>query len=109
MKQMLSVVAGVVLVGVASAWADGTATSVAAPSGTEVKAVKVQTKCPVMKNNDIDKKQYVDYEGKRIYVCCAGCIATIQKDPAKIVKQMEAEGITLDKVPVAKPAAPKDT
>ncbi len=108
MKRLLGVMAGVVLVGVAAARADGTAAP-AAPAGTEVKAVKMQTKCPVMKNNDIDKKQYVDYDGKRIYVCCGGCIATIKKDPAKIVKEMEAEGITLEKVPVAKPAVPKDT
>lgn len=58
--------------------------------------VKAQTKCPVM-GGEVDKSQFVDFEGKRIYVCCGGCIAKIKKDPAKYVKQLEAEGITLDK------------
>lgn len=115
MKRILSLVAGVVLVGVVSARADGQAAAGAAPaapanSGTEVKAVKVQTHCPVMTNNVINKAQYVDVDGKRIYVCCGSCIPTIKKDPAKYVKQMEAEGITLEKVPVAvKPPAPGNT
>jgi len=72
-----------------------------APATTNAVAVKAQTKCPVMTGEEIDKTLFFDYEGKRIYVCCAGCIARIKKDPAKSVKQLEAEGITLDK---AKPA-----
>lgn len=59
-------------------------------------SIKPQTKCPVM-GGEIDKALFVDYEGKRIYVCCDGCIGKIKKDPAKYVKQLEAEGITLDK------------
>jgi YHS domain-containing protein len=59
---------------------------------------KKQTTCPVM-GGKIDKAQYVDVQGKRIYVCCAGCIATIKADPDKYIKQLEAEGITLDKTP----------
>jgi YHS domain-containing protein len=59
---------------------------------------KKQTTCPVM-GGKIDKAQYVDVEGKRIYVCCAGCIAKIKSDPDKYIKQLEAEGITLDKTP----------
>lgn len=65
------------------------------------KAVKTQTLCPVM-GGPINKKLYVDYDGKRIYVCCKGCIATVKKDPAKYVKQLESEGITLDKAEPAK-------
>ena len=65
------------------------------------KAGKVvhQTMCPVM-GNAIDKKLFVDHEGKRIYVCCAGCLETIKKDPATYIKQMEDQGITLFKAPV---------
>lgn len=62
--------------------------------------VKAQAKCPVMGGN-IDKKLFVDFDGKRIYVCCGGCIDKIKKDPAKYVKQLESEGITLDKAAVA--------
>ena len=58
--------------------------------------VKKQTKCPVM-GGKINKAQYADVQGKRIYVCCAGCIAKIKAEPAKYIKQLEAEGITLDK------------
>jgi hypothetical protein len=46
----------------------------------------------------------VDYDGKRIYVCCRGCIGVVKKDPAKYIALLEKEGITLDKVPVASPA-----
>ena len=57
---------------------------------------KVQTVCPVM-GGPIDKNQYVDHDGKRIYVCCMGCIALIETDPEKYIDQLESEGITLDK------------
>ncbi len=57
---------------------------------------KAQTTCPVM-GGKINKAQYADVKGKRIYVCCAGCIAKIKADPDKYIKQLESEGITLDK------------
>lgn len=59
---------------------------------------KPQTLCPVM-GNAINKKLYVDSGGKRIYVCCAGCISTIKEDPAKYIKKLEDQGITLEKTP----------
>ena len=55
-----------------------------------------QTKCPVL-GNDIDKSVYVDIDGKRIYVCCPGCIDAIKKNPQKYIKEMESKGIVLDK------------
>lgn len=64
----------------------------------ESPAPKKQTKCPVM-DGKINKAEYADVNGKRIYVCCAGCIAKIKADPEKYIKQLEAEGITLDKTP----------
>lgn len=60
--------------------------------------VKAQTKCPVM-GGAIDKKQFADYDGKRVYFCCPGCSGTFNKEPAKYIKQMEDAGITLDKTP----------
>jgi len=59
--------------------------------------VKAQETCPVM-GGKIIKTQYVDHDGKRIYVCCKGCIAPIQKDPAKYIKALEADGVTLERV-----------
>jgi YHS domain-containing protein len=67
-----------------------------APAATNAVAVKAQTTCPVM-GGAVDKNTFVDIDGKRIYVCCGGCIAKVKKDPAKYVKKLEAEGITLDK------------
>ncbi len=61
----------------------------------EVKA-RPQTKCPVM-GGPINKSLYVDAQGKRIYVCCKGCLEALKKEPGKYIKVMEAEGIVLDK------------
>jgi len=73
-----------------------------APVETEKKGEaaegKPQTTCPIM-GGPINKKRYVDHDGKRIYVCCAGCIAEVKKDPARVIKKMEAEGVTLADVP----------
>ena len=64
-------------------------------------AVKAQTTCPVM-GGAIDKKLFVDAEGKRIYLCCTGCIAPVTKNPKKYIAKLEAEGVTLEKTPVVK-------
>lgn len=64
-------------------------------------ATKAQTTCPVMKGSAINKQLFVDYQGKRIYVCCRSCVAIVSKDPATIVRQMEAAGITLAAVPAS--------
>ena len=63
------------------------------------KKIKKQTNCPVMKANKIDKKLYVDADGKRIYVCCPGCIGKVKKNPKKYLKKLKDAGITLDKTP----------
>ena len=60
-----------------------------------------QTVCPVLGGN-IDKKVFIDYQGKRIYFCCPGCSAEFSKDPEKYLKKMEAQGITLEKCPETK-------
>jgi YHS domain-containing protein len=57
-----------------------------------------QTKCPVL-GGDIDKNVYVDYEGKRIYFCCAGCPEEFKKDPAKYMKKLKEQGVTLEATP----------
>lgn len=62
-------------------------------------APKKQTHCPVMTKNPINKEQFVDVKGYRIYVCCPGCIGKIKADPDKYIKQMQAEGIELEKAP----------
>jgi len=59
---------------------------------------KPQTLCPVM-GGKIDKAQYADVEGYRIYVCCEGCIETIKADLAKTIEPMKAKSIELEKTP----------
>ena len=61
---------------------------------------KPQTTCPVM-GGKIDKNIFADHEGKRVYFCCAGCIPEFQKDPAKHIKKLEGESVTLEEAPNA--------
>ncbi|MFZ2657069.1 MAG: hypothetical protein WAX69_19200, partial [Victivallales bacterium] len=60
----------------------------AKPDPQEKKAV-AQTECPVMVGNKINKSLFVDAKGKRIYVCCGGCIGKVKADPEKYIKEME--------------------
>ncbi len=63
--------------------------------------VKAQATCPVM-GGAINKKLYVDHDGKRVYVCCQGCIAPVKKDAEKFIKALEADGVTLERVKMKK-------
>ena len=62
--------------------------------------VKPQETCPVM-GGKVNKTLYSDHSGKRVYFCCAGCIAPFNKEPEKYIKQLEDAGVELDSVPVA--------
>jgi YHS domain-containing protein len=64
----------------------------------EAVSPKPQTNCPVM-GGKIDKNVFADHEGKRVYFCCKGCIPEFQKNPAKYIKKLESEGVTLEKAP----------
>ena len=59
---------------------------------------KAQTECPVM-DGKVNKSLFVDAQGKRIYVCCGGCIGKVKADPGKYIKEMEAKGIVLEETP----------
>ncbi len=59
-----------------------------------------QTNCPVM-GGKIDKKVYMDYQGRRVYFCCSGCVQAFKKEPDKYIKKMEDEGVVLEKTPAA--------
>ncbi len=61
-----------------------------------------QTVCPIL-GGKIDRKLFVDCEGKRIYLCCPGCLPDVRQNPAKYVKQLEDAGVVLEQVPAAKP------
>lgn len=54
-------------------------------SGTEqVKALPSGANqfCPVEPEEKADPSLYVEYTGKRIYVCCKKCIERVNEDPA---------------------------
>ncbi len=57
-----------------------------------------QTACPIM-GGRINKNLYVDCGDKRIYMCCPGCRSAIRRDATRIIAQLEAKGIALDRVP----------
>ena len=89
-KILVVVFIGVSLLGEMSSLAEE------AKNPKEIK-VKYQTECPVM-GGEINKKLFVDVKGKRIYVCCKGCIEAIKKDPDKYIEKLEKAGITIEKV-----------
>jgi hypothetical protein len=101
MKHMRVMVATLVAAIGASVWADQAATVAATNAPVEAKALVPQTTCPLMKGRAVDRKLFVDYEGKRFYVCCRICLKAAQRNPAKYVKELEAAGIALEKTPVA--------
>ena len=68
---------------------------------TVVKQLKPQTTSPVM-GGEINKSLYVDYQGKRIYVCCEGCLGKLKKNPEKYIKKLEKMGQTPEAVPQEK-------
>lgn len=78
------------------------------PAVEDTKAAEAtQTECPIM-GNPINKDVYVDYNGKRIYMCCPRCEVTFNKDPEKYIKKMQDQGITPADAPADAPAAAAD-
>ena len=64
----------------------------------EPRSPTAQKLCPVM-NEPISPDLYVDFEGKRIYVSCTHSLDIVKANPKKFVRQLESEGITLERVP----------
>lgn len=70
-------------------------------AGVELESVsKPQTNCPIM-GGKINQEVFVDYNGQRIYFCCAGCPEQFNKAPETYLKKMAAAGITPEKLPAA--------
>lgn len=53
--------------------------------------------CPVMGNKVNPKSPTVEYKGKVIGFCCAGCDAKFKKDPETYMKNLSADGKTFVK------------
>jgi YHS domain-containing protein len=47
-----------------------------------------QTVCPVMEGNKIDKNVFVEYQGKKVYFCCADCKAKFLAEPQKYLAKL---------------------
>lgn len=56
-----------------------------------------QTLCPIM-GNPISEDVFMDYQGDRVYFCCAGCQEKFAAEPEKYLKQMADAGITLTQI-----------
>jgi hypothetical protein len=56
-----------------------------------LKTFQMQTTCPVQ-GDTINKKLYVDYKDKRIYVCCKGCIDEVKNNPEKYITKLKGLG-----------------
>jgi YHS domain-containing protein len=66
-------------------------------------AGKKHETCPVM-GGKIDRKVFADYQGKRVYFCCAGCPEEFRKDPEKYLKVLRDQGVEPEAVPTTPPA-----
>jgi YHS domain-containing protein len=89
---------------VAPAWA-GSSCCAARPMASDQpaaaaaeKAAKPQTTCPVM-DEPINKEQYVDYQGQRVYFCCGVCKAKFTANPDEYMRKLQADGVELEKTP----------
>jgi Cu(I)/Ag(I) efflux system membrane fusion protein len=54
---------------------------------TDAAKTTEQTICPVM-GGKIDKTVFTNYQGKRVYFCCPGCIDEFNKDPEKYIRDL---------------------
>jgi len=78
-----------------------TSDTVKMASDSGKKTLVPQTTCPVT-GDPINKKLYVDYKGKRIYVSCESCIDPVKKSPEKYIKKLEAMGQSVGTITGAK-------
>ena len=60
-------------------------TETAAPGATSV--VVEQTTCPVM-GGAINKNMFIDYKGKKVYFCCAGCEQKFKANPEQYIAKL---------------------
>ncbi len=67
------------------------------PSESEAKAGP-QTTCPMM-GTPIDKKEFVDHKGKRVYFCCEDCKKPFKADADAMMKTMADAGVILEDAP----------
>ena len=62
-------------------------TATAAMDQTKTAAETEQTTCPIM-GGAINKALFVEYQGKKVYFCCGGCLDTFKADPQKYIAKL---------------------
>ncbi len=70
------------------------------PKAASPEQLGPQSHCPVM-GGEINKDVYVDYQGKRVYFCCAGCEDSFMEKPEEYLEKMHADGIEPERVEVS--------
>jgi len=81
---------GVLIVGIAGCKDKSDADPNAAATiggGTTTTSAVTQTTCPIM-GKPINKTVSTDYQGKKVYFCCPGCIDKFKAEPEKYVKDL---------------------
>ena len=63
-----------------------------------------QTLCPVS-GAKINKKVFVDYKGKRVFLGCNACPDKFNKSPETYIKKMEQQGVTFAMAPASAKSA----
>jgi YHS domain-containing protein len=52
----------------------------------------IQTTCPVSGEELKEETAFTDFEGRRIYFCCEGCVETFGKDAQAFLSKMDKAG-----------------
>lgn len=67
--------------------------------GVEIMKLPPQSVCPVSGEELQNKDTFADVNGKRIYTCCANCIAKVKEDPEALMKKIAERGEYLEDTP----------
>ena len=89
---IVALLVGVLIIGFAGckgkSETDTDSNAVAKTGGeTTTTSAVAQTTCPIM-GNAIDKTVFTEYQGQKVYFCCAGCIDKFKAEPEKYVKDL---------------------
>ncbi len=60
----------------------------AAAAKEQVAEAIEQKTCPVMDGNPINKNLFVEYKGKKVYFCCAGCKEKFLANPEQYIAKL---------------------
>jgi YHS domain-containing protein len=79
----------------------GTGWTAPPPLIDKPQAGKAQIACPVQ-GGKINQDLYADYQGQRVYFCCAECIPIFKKNPEAYLKKLRQQGVTPEETPGGK-------